>query len=246
MNDATGTVSAASTVVHINSRDGLIHASDLDHAVVRSMFDATGEVQPGRGRGAIRRVDTAFGRVVVRHYQRGGFVARLSRDRFVWTGAEATRPFREFRVIQRLRAMGLAVPEGAAGRYVRQGFFYRADLVTREIPGARTLAERLASGGVAPDWFELGALIARFHAVGLWHADLNAHNVLYDDGGRSWLIDFDRARFVLPFATSLTGNLDRLARSLRKLGHGAVVAGQPWAAFHRGYDQTIQAALTAR
>ena len=240
--DATSTASTASTMVHVDARTGLIHAAGLDRAAAWAVFEAAGDVQAGRGRGAIRRVDTPVGRVVVRHYQRGGLVAKLSRDRFVWTGAEASRPFREFRVTQRLHAIGLPVPEAVAGRFVRDGFGYRADLATREIAGARTLAERLASGDAAVDWVELGVSIARFHAVGLWHADLNAHNVLFDRDERAVLIDFDRARVLAPFASALQGNLNRLARSLHKLGHGQLVSGAAWKRCHRAYEAAMHAA----
>lgn len=246
MNDATGTARAASARVHLQARSGLIHVAGIDHAAALALFDGAGEVLAGRGRGAIRRVDTAYGRCIVRHYRRGGLIAKLSGDWFVWTGADRTRPFQEFRVTQRLRAAGLPVPEVVAARFVRAGAGYRADLATREVAGARTLAERLAAGDFDIDWAGLGTLIARFHALGLWHADLNAHNVLFDAEGRCLLIDFDRARFVAPFATRLQGNLDRLARSLRKLGHGALVAGAPWTSLHRGYDAAIQAAAAAR
>jgi 3-deoxy-D-manno-octulosonic acid kinase len=241
MNDATDMAQAMAERVHVDANQGLIHAASIEPAAALALFDGQGEVQVGRGRGSIRRVDTGSGRVVVRHYQRGGIVARLSRDRFVWTGADATRPFREFRVTRRLQALALPVPEVVAGRWQRSGPTYRADLATREIAGARTLAERLAAGDGGPDWDELGVLIARFHAVGLWHADLNAHNLLYDGEDRPWLIDFDRARFVAPWSGALQGNLDRLARSLRKLGHGALVAGDAWTRMHRAYDAAVQA-----
>ena len=246
MNDATGTTRPASARVHIDGHLGLIHAPSLERADARAVFDIEGEIQTGRGRGAIRRIDAACGRVVVRHYQRGGIIAKFSRDLFLWTGADATRPFREFRITQHLAEIGLPVPEVVAARYQRHGLGYRADLATREIAGACTLAERLAQGDASIDWAGLGTLIARFHAAGLWHADLNAHNVLYDAAGRVWLIDFDRARIVAPFATQLAGNLDRLARSLRKLGHGALVAGASWTTFHRAYDQAVQASVAAR
>lgn len=241
MNDAMGTPPPITERVHVDGNLGLIHDASLDLAAALALFDGVGEVQSGRGRGAIRRVDAGSGRVVVRHYQRGGWVARLSRDRFVWFGIDATRPFREFRVMQRLRALGLPIPDVVAARFQRSGPTYRADLATGEVAGARTLAERLATSDAGIDWDTLGALIARFHGVGLCHADLNAHNVLFDGEERPWLIDFDRARFVAPAASRLQGNLDRLARSLRKLGHGQIVAGAAWTRLHRAYDAAIQA-----
>ena len=47
-------------------------------------------------------------------------------------------------------------------------------------------------GDTAP-WEAAGRLIARFHRAGLDHADLNAHNLLFDDAGNGWMIDLDRS-----------------------------------------------------
>jgi 3-deoxy-D-manno-octulosonic acid kinase len=106
-----------------------------------SMADGVEVAQ--RGRGAIRIVDSALGRVVVRHYRRGGFAARISRDWFLWTGADATRPLREFRITRKLHALGLPVVEAIAARYLRVGMGYRADLATLLLADTQTLAERL-------------------------------------------------------------------------------------------------------
>ena len=96
--------------------------------------------------------------------------------------------------------------------------------MTVRLPG-RTLAERLdARGADAPapiPWAGVGRCIARFHARGVRHADLNAHNVLLD-GDDVHLIDFDRAtRRRVPAggapARWQRDNVARLRRSLRKL-----------------------------
>jgi 3-deoxy-D-manno-octulosonic acid kinase len=67
------------------------------------------------------------------------------------------------------------------------------------------------------DWAEIGRVIRRFHNAGVWHADLNAHNVLLDANGAVTLIDFDRARFRPPAKRWREVNLARLLRSLNKL-----------------------------
>lgn len=247
MNDAMARADDAAAVL-TSARGGLIHDTRYTADAAADVFVSSGQERAGRGRGAIRIVVFAGTRAVIRHYRRGGLVARVNDDWFPWFGADHTRPFREFRITQRLRQLGLAVPEVIAARYQRSALGYRADLATREVPGACTLAERLAgAGGTASiDWAELGLLIAGFHRCGLWHADLNAHNVLYDQHGRPLLIDFDRARLVAPGATQLAGNLDRLARSLRKLGHGDVVSGEAWTRMHRAYDAHLRSAAAAR
>ena len=103
-------------------------------------------------------------------------------------------------------------------RYVRRGLRYRADLITRQIPGAQTLAERLKAGTLdAVIATRTGRMLAAFHAWGVWHADLNAHKLLVDGSGQVWLIDFDRCRKRKPAMFWQQANLDRLLRSFRKL-----------------------------
>jgi len=173
--------------------------------------------QPG-GRGGVAIVSTSTGECVLRHYRRGGLVAALMGDRYVWMGARRTRPFEEFRLLAEIARMGLPGPEAVAARYRRRGLLYRADLITRRIGGAQTLAECLAAGqldgGLAG---KVGALVARFHQAGVWHADLNAHNILVTSA-QLYLIDFDRGRMRTPAEAWQQANLQRLRRSLVKLG----------------------------
>jgi 3-deoxy-D-manno-octulosonic acid kinase len=171
------------------------------------------------GRGAALYVDTPLGACVLRHYRRGGLAARLSTDRYVWAGAARTRSFREFRLLASLQADGLPVPVPVAARYQRRGAVYRADLLTRRIPQAHTLAEVLAARALdagAAD--SVGSALARFHRAGVWHADLNAHNVLIDVALRAWLVDFDRGRRRPPALSWQQANITRLRRSFDKLG----------------------------
>src|SRR5690554_3308479 len=48
------------------------------------------------GRQAAWFVQGEFGSGVLRHYRRGGLIARLSADRYIWTGSAATRSFAEY------------------------------------------------------------------------------------------------------------------------------------------------------
>ena len=66
-------------------------------------------------------------------------------------------------------------------------------------------------------WEAVGQLVAQFHRAGLDHADLNAHNILFDGRGRGWFIDFDQSRLRIPATAWREANLARLHRSLRKL-----------------------------
>jgi 3-deoxy-D-manno-octulosonic acid kinase len=171
------------------------------------------------GRGGVAFVETPAGACVLRHYHRGGLAARVSSDKYFWTGARRTRAFREFRLLDQLVESGLPVPAPVAARYVRRGLYYFGDLIVRRIPDVETLAERLQHGALNPAMAgRVGSTIARFHAAGACHADLNAHNILLGD--RNWvsLIDFDRGRLRKPALGWQQANLARLRRSLDKLG----------------------------
>ena len=199
------------------------------------------------GRGGAVYVDAPFGRCVLRHYQRGGMVASVMGDRYLWTGAERTRSFAEFRLLAELRARGLRVPEPVAARYTRQGVHYRADLITRRIEGAETLAELIAGGGCSEDVAgRVGAAIAEFHAAGAHHADLNAHNVLLVDY-TVWLVDFDRGQLRTPARAWQLANLVRLRRSLIKLGAASngetVFDRHVWNPLMAAYEPCLQASM---
>ena len=170
------------------------------------------------GRGGVSIIETPVGECVLRHYRRGGLVASLMGDYYLWTGEDRTRPFTEFRLLAEISRLGLPVPTPVGASYRRRGFFYRADLITRRIADAQTLAACLAEGRLnAALAGTVGAVIARFHQAGIWHADLNAHNVLVTPD-RIYLIDFDRGQRRRPASDWQQANLQRLKRSLLKLG----------------------------
>lgn len=169
------------------------------------------------GRGGAWWVEGPFGPAVLRHYLRGGLAASLSRDRYLWHGAQYTRSFAEFRLTRVLLARGLPVARPLAATYHREGMTYRAAILLERLLDVRPLSALAASGGHDAPWDETGRLVARFHREGLDHADLNATNILYDRNGRGWLIDFDRCALRIPATGWRERNLARLLRSLLKL-----------------------------
>lgn len=195
------------------------------------------------GRGGVGVIDTPAGVCILRHYRRGGLVASVMDDRYLWTGADRTRAFAEFRLLDAMRRLGLPVPSVVAARYRRHGLYYTADLIMRRIDNAVTLAECLADGRLDPALAAaVGTLLARFHRAGIWHADLNAHNILVTPP-QLYLIDFDRGRQRAPAAAWRSANLQRLHRSLMKLG--APVGGDVtfehtvWKPLLDGYQRTF-------
>lgn len=178
---------------------------------------------PG-GRGGVDRLFTASGDWVLRHYRRGGAVAGLLGDRYLWTGPTHCRSLAEFHLLHTLYHRDLSVPQPIAARYVRHGAGYTADLITRFLPGAKTLAAHILSGHYSlADFANIGRTLAHFHAAGVYHADLNASNILYN-GNQVYLIDFDRGRMRSPSNPWQQANLARLKRSLLKL---LALAGTP-------------------
>jgi 3-deoxy-D-manno-octulosonic acid kinase len=192
-------------------------------SVAESMFDpefwrARGElVEVVGGRGSAWFIDSPARQWALRHFRRGGFIARLSEDQYVWAGEDRVRAFAEWRLLEMLVRAGLPVPEPIAARYQRTGLVYRCDLITQRIAGAEPLAAVLAREAIAEQrWRAIGTVIARLHGVGVDHADLNAHNILLDARGAVSLIDFDRGRLREPGSWAL-GNLQRLRESLAKI-----------------------------
>ena len=228
MND-TGAKIGASDVREASrpiTRGAMLYDASLgDHADER-WFDpdrwhgrAAVDRQAG-GRGSVTFLRDDARRWVLRHYRRGGAVARLLDDRYLYTGADRTRGFREWRLLKELATLGLPAPRPVAARYGRAGAFYRADLLTEELPSRTTLAQALAAGPLpTQSWSDIGCCIGRFHAHGVRHADLNAHNIVLGAAHEVWLLDFDRGRIV-PRGAWEDAVLARLGRSLGKVTRG--------------------------
>ncbi|MDE2234958.1 MAG: 3-deoxy-D-manno-octulosonic acid kinase [Gammaproteobacteria bacterium] len=175
---------------------------------------------------------------VLRHYRRGGLVRHFTRDFYLWHGLENTRPWREWRLLAYLYMQKLPVPQPVAAQVIRHGLVYRGDLITRLIPETQSLAARLAEGNIGRlPWIAIGACIRRFHAAGVFHADLNAHNILIGNQEHIYLVDFDRGERRAPARRWQQENLRRLLRSLRKLAIPSVVERRVWPELLTGYNR---------
>lgn len=153
---------------------------------------------------------------VLRHYHRGGMVGKLSHDRFLYLGKRLSRCRQEFMLLCELVRLGLPGPIPVAARMVREGLFYRADLITKRIPKARDLSELLVKQRLSVDvWREVGRVIRRFHDAGIDHSDLNIHNIMLDHQEQVWVIDLDKSHRRSKGKWQ-QDNLERLLRSLNK------------------------------
>lgn len=199
----------------------------------------------GRGRTwSVPAPDGGGGRWVVRHYFRGGLAARWLRDRHLALGEP--RPFAEARASHEARRRGIPTPEVVAGAVYPEGIFYRADLVTGEIPHALDLASLLASPpssvGMCDALLAAGALVRRLEVQGIFHPDMHAGNVVIQamgGGAQAHLVDLDRCCAPsLGVPAPAFPMRRRLERSLRKLERrrGFALPPSAWDALRAGFE----------
>jgi len=207
-------------------------------------FDASYYLEHGArvhsttGRGGVLMLDHEDETWVLRHYHRGGLVARFVYDHYLWMGLARSRAFREWRLLAYLRDRDLPAPRPIAARVARQGPLYQADIVTGLIAGTRPLSSFLRDGNVANEqWIGIGAMLREFHGEGVDHPDLTAHNILLGTEARVFLVDFDNARLRAPGRWAQAG-LERLERSLRKvaLETGTQFDELAWRLLCSGYE----------
>jgi len=185
-----------------------------DPILVEKMFPERklrkGNLWPGvsllRGRNAIPSIpiEGSQERMMVKHYQHGGFFRKITGDILLGN----TRPFRELVILEAAFQKGIPVPEALAARVVRIfGPFFRGDIVYKEIPYSDNLLEYLKRLNERPmkervsrkrEIIErLAEAIKKMHTSGIYHADLNVRNVLIQDSGAGiqvYLVDFDCSR----------------------------------------------------
>lgn len=196
-----------------------------------------------RGRNTVWFILHRACRFVLRHYYRGGLVGKLVQDKFSYQPVLQSRAMQEFALLRHMRRCGLPVPRPLAAQYCQTGWHYRSDLIIELIDNSRDLASFLADGNALTQkrWQQIGAMVARFHQSGVYHSDLNCHNILLDTAGQSWLIDFDKCR-LRPAGTWRQDNLARLQRSLlkeRSLTAGFAWQPEQWQFLLQGYYQQL-------
>ena len=213
-------VVAGGAMLYDASRAGNLSTEAFDPVLLERRGQIVGEA---RGRGTTWFLSVQNRSWVLRHYRRGGLIRRLSRDRYVWQGEENTRSFAEWQLTYHLHRAGLPVPAPIAARYRKLGFSYRGDIITERLPDVWSLGQALDAMPLSLlAWIAIGRCLRRFHELGVYHADLNAHNILLGNGTddeRVFLIDFDRGSLRKPGFWK-DDNLVRLRRSLEKITWG--------------------------
>lgn len=234
----------------------LLNADLVDNDVVNndlSLFDtmpASGAAHNDNGRGTVyyKSLSTHAGNinVVVKQYRRGGLVRHLNKNLYWHSHYDQSRAWLEFELLVKMTTMGLPVPMPVAGRAEKKFLqWHQATIITREIEQSVTLADclkqRAADAGDHSVWNKVGETIKRFHSASIFHADLNASNILVTQNDEIYLIDFDKGRYLPASKTDWkTSNLDRLQRSLLKyqgLNDHFQYSGENWAALIAGYER---------
>jgi len=172
--------------------------------------------------------EKAKGRVVIRHYRRGGKVQKFIKDIF-WG---RSRPLRELWIGHQAMEQGVPTAEIVAACHTNVFWrLHRGDLISKEIVPGKDLATYLAElpqplpkervlekrKAVAM----VGTLVRKMHDVGIFHGDLNLKNIILQvsESGdiKGYIIDFDKSFLRSPLREKMrVRNLFRLNRSAEK------------------------------
>lgn len=196
----------------------LIAAGALEAKPVSELGRVVASVGGGRAPATCIEIPGIASRLLAKRITRGGVLAPLVPDVFAFD-----RGYAELLVTETLRSQGVRVPAlvavrlTAVQRWIPRGAIdlfveWRegaADLVSWcERPHTR--AER------ARGLRSVGVELARMHAAGVVHEDLNARNVLVDASGQAWLVDLGPSRVAQVTPPRRIANLVRLLRSAAK------------------------------
>ena len=162
-------------------------------------------------------------RMVIRQYSHGGLLRGLTGSLYF----SGSRSFEELALTEEIRSSGIPTiqPIGAIHQTVIPPF-YRAYLLSLEIPEARDLIRLFVEIGPGPSRDVLshkrtvirstGILLRDFHKAGFFHRDLQLKNILVS-GSQPLLIDFDQSyRNPVLSLRERMKNLLRLNRSAEK------------------------------
>jgi len=206
--------------LHLNA-ETLPHAAEIGIAL-RELAAATA-TGAGNRRSGFRVALPAGPELFVRRARRGGAMRLLLNDLYVGV---RPRPFVELAVAVEAirRGVPLAEPMGAGVRWIGPGL-YRGFFISRALTGMtlwefiRTDDEPSVRGYVLERAREA---IEKMLRAGLYHPDLNLHNLFVAPQGESFrviILDLDKARLGdQPLDTKARLRIaERLARSARKL-----------------------------
>jgi 3-deoxy-D-manno-octulosonic acid kinase len=210
----------------IGRRELVIHRDVASQAaqIMQKLGRLTSAVEAGAGnRQSAYRLNLDGLELFARRSRRGGMIASILSD--VYAGV-TPRPLTELALTIEAMRRGIPVaePMGAMVEWIAP-VLYRGFFLTRAVPGM-TLWEFLKTDDdPTVRSHVLGqarTAIDTMHEKGLFHADLNLHNLLVAQVRESFsviIIDLDKSRlFDAPVSSAMRrANAARLTRSARKL-----------------------------
>jgi 3-deoxy-D-manno-octulosonic acid kinase len=146
-------------------------------------------------------------------------MAPLTGDRFL----SARRFVANIEAAGWLAERDIQTPEVLFVSWRRSGPFVRGEVATRRLDGSRDAAATLFAvpGRLPGEWREvvdaIAQVVARLHATGIIHHDLNFRNFLLTGAGEVMVLDLDKVSCRQLSRRARERNLARLERSIRKV-----------------------------
>ena len=192
------------------------------------------------GRGSAWMVKSETQKMMLRHYYRGGIPAKFNKDKYLWTGLNNSRSFSEYCLLNKMSDLGLPVPQAIATQTCKKGLFYQANILLEYLKHQSTFAGILNCQNDELIWQNIGATIAKFHNYGIFHADLNAHNILINED-KIYLIDFDHSKQCKIKRSWQQANMQRLKRSIDKISREDFIKqnNNHWQSLMTAYQQHL-------
>lgn len=108
------------------------------------------------------------------------------------------------------------VPVPVAARTHRSGIWWaKYDILVSYIENSSNLVNILKQRTLSSNEIaEIAKSVIQLAVNGVYHSDLNIHNLLIDDQGRIWIIDFDKSKLIPNGCVERM--LERLQRSFAK------------------------------
>ena len=173
-------------------------SSELSESQIKKLINCfNAEPEPADsvlgGRTAVKCVQISdIGPVIIKNYTRGGLIRYMIKNTYLKIGKLRCRI--EYDMLAQALAGGVSVPEPVFYAY-RGSPFYRCWLGTREIQNPVSLAEMgLKDKKRIPEvMHQVIQQVSKLIKIKLFHVDLHPGNVLIDDKGNVFIVDFDKA-----------------------------------------------------
>tara|TARA_B100001778_G_scaffold330000_1_gene331837 strand:+ start:616 stop:1302 length:687 start_codon:yes stop_codon:yes gene_type:complete len=155
----------------------------------------------------------------LKHYARGGFISKISKDKYIFRNLASTRSLKEYNLLKQMHENGLPVPKPAAFRVINNRFTYETDLLTCKVPNQGTLYQMVVDDNMNEVlWDSLKKTLMFFLERNVYHSDLNSKNIILSESNKFFLLDFDSS-FFTNNKKILIKSIYRLERSLNKISN---------------------------